>query len=603
VDSSAGGWVLPGQIAGLRAPGTPLAAQMQYRFRDAATAAAVRADVAAVTAALPAGAVTGSQSYLAVRAQEASNIAPFVPFVLAFAVLGLALSALIVANVISGAVVAGYRRIGVLKSIGFSPGQVVAAYTGQAMVPAVAGCLAGVALGNLLAIPVLGQTATVYGVGSLHVPGWVDVAVPLAMCCLTGVSALLPALRAGRFSAVQAIAAGRAPRTGRGYTAHRLLGRLALPRPVTIGLAAPFARPARTAITLTAVLLGATAVTFAVGLGASLNRVADGINHDGAEPVQVFVSPPGRGKAPAPAEAQRAITAALRATPGTLRFVEETGHPITVAGLSQQVAATAFRGDARWTGYPLISGHWYTGPGEAVVGTGFLTDTGKSVGDTVTIVSGRRLVPVKIVGQVFDTDNNGIVLITDWQTLARTGPGPMPGRYDVGLRPGTSAVTYAQAVGRRLAGPYGVAVNARDGFTVVIGLIGTLTLLLAIVAGLGVLNTVVLHTRERVHDLGVFKAIGMTPRQAIAMVVCWVAGTGLVAGVIAVPAGIALHHYVLPAMAAAANVGLPASFLHVYGGWLVAALGLAGLVIAVAGALLPASWAAATRTATALRAE
>jgi putative ABC transport system permease protein len=179
----------------------------------------------------------------------------------------------------------------------------------------------------------------------------------------------------------------------------------------------------------------------------------------------------------------------------------------------------------------------------------------------------------------------------------------MPGLYDVGLRPGTSAVRYAQAVGRRLAGPYGVAVNVRDGFTVVIGLIGTLTLLLAIVAGLGVLNTVVLHTRERVHDLGVFKAIGMTPRQAIAMVVCWVAGTGLVAGVIAVPAGIALHHYVLPAMAAAANVGLPASFLHVYGGWLVAALGLAGLVIAVAGALLPASWAAATRTATALRAE
>jgi len=73
-----------------------------------------------------------------------------------------------------------------------------------------------------------------------------------------------------------------------------------------------------------------------------------------------------------------------------------------------------------------------------------------------------------------------------------------------------------------------------------IGLIGTLTLLLAIVAGLGVLNSIVLSTRERVHDLGVFKAAGMTPRQTIAMVVCWVAGTGLVAGVIAVPAA-ALH--------------------------------------------------------------
>jgi putative ABC transport system permease protein len=254
-------------------------------------------------------------------------------------------------------------------------------------------------LGNLLAIPVLAQTANVYGVGSLHVPVWVDVAVPLAMCCLTGFSALLPALRAGRLSAVQAIAAGRAPRSGGGYAAHRLLGRLALPRPLTIGLAAPFARPARTAITLTAVLLGATAVTFAVGLGASLNRVANGLSHASAEPVQVLMpasgaggipvkngsrKPAGKGGArtvasrsglPTPAEAERAITAALRATPGTLRYVEETGHPISVAGLSQQVAATAFRGDARWTGYAMISGHWYTGPGQAVVGTGFLTDT------------------------------------------------------------------------------------------------------------------------------------------------------------------------------------------------------------------------------------
>jgi putative ABC transport system permease protein len=237
------------------------------------------------------------------------------------------------------------------------------------------------------------------------------------------------------------------------------------------------------------------------------------------------------------------------------------------------------------------------------VGTGFLTDTGKSVGDTVTIVSGRRLVPVKIVGEVFDTDNNGIAMITDWHTLAQTEAQPMPGVYDVALRPGTSATTYVRALERRLGAPYGVAVNVRDAFTVVIGLIGTLTLLLAVVAGLGVLNTVVLHTRERVHDLGVFKAIGMTPRQAIAMVVCWVAGTGLVAGVIAVPAGITLHHYVLPAMAAAANVGLPASFLHVYGGWLVAVLAMAGLVIAAAGALLPAGWAAATSTAVALRAE
>lgn len=48
---------------------------------------------------------------------------------------------------------------------------------------------------------------------------------------------------------------------------------------------------------------------------------------------------------------------------------------------------------------------------------------------------------------------------------------------------------------------------------------------------------------------------------------------------------------------------MPARFVDVYGVPVIVVLGLAGLVIAIAGALAPASWAASTRTATALRAE
>jgi len=134
-------------------------------------------------------------------------------------------------------------------------------------------------------------------------------------------------------------------------------------------------------------------------------------------------------------------------------------------------------------------------------------------------------------------------------------------------------------------------------------LIGTLTLLLALAAGLGVLNTVVLGTRDRVHDLGVFKAVGMTPRQTIAMVVCWIAGAGLAAGVLAVPVSVILHSSVVRAMARAGGSGLPASYVNVFSPAELVLLALAGLVIGVAGALLPASWAARARTASALRAE
>ncbi|MGH3122617.1 MAG: ABC transporter permease, partial [Streptosporangiaceae bacterium] len=352
--------------------------------------------------------------------------------------------------------------------------------------------------------------------------------------------------------------------------------------------------------------LGATAVTFAVGLSSSLNRVVGGLSHSASEPVQIYRN--SQNSFVFSAAQQRTVQAALAAQPGTRRYVAETDNMISVAGLTGQHPLTAFRGPAAWTGYPIISGHWYTGPGQAVVSTGFLTLAGKAVGDTVTIVLGGRPIPLRIVGEDFDARSRGVSVITDWQTLADAHVGTAltaPGQYDIGLRPGVSPASYAQSIGTRLGSSYSTSLNTRNSVVVslMLGLIGTLTVLLALVAGLGVLNTVVLSTRDRVHDLGVFKAIGMMPRQIIAMVVCWVAGTGLVAGLVALPAGMALHHVVLPVMASSANLGLPASYLSVYRGQELVVLALAGVAIAVVGALLPACWAARIRTASALRAE
>jgi putative ABC transport system permease protein len=594
---------------------------MLYRFASARTTAQVNADIAEVRATLPPGALLGADSWLTVKLRDTSSIAPWVPFLVAFGLIGLVMSVLIVANVVSGAVVAGTRRIGVLKSLGFSPGQVVASYIILVAVPAFLGCLAGVVAGNLLSVPLLSRTAKVYGVGALAVPVWVDVAVPLAMLGLAGLAALLLALHAGRMSAVQAIATGRAPRPAHGYAAHRLLGRARLPRPVTIGLAGPFARPSRTMITLAAIAFGVIAVTFGVGLGASVHRVYNDLNLT-AEQVQVNL-PSGpasgsvaKGAGPGPAvpslaAQERAVVAALRAQPGTLHYVAEADDDISVLGLANHLSLTGFGGDASWTGYGLITGHWYSGTGEVDVNTAFLTDTGAKVGDSYTLSSGNRHLAVRIAGEVFDPSEGRTQIIGSTSTLAALDPGLATGQYDVALRPGTNVQAYANGVGAALRhndlgyGNYDISANGGGSqeFSVIIGLIATLTLLLVAVAGLGVLNTVVLQTRERVHDLGVFKAIGMTPQQTVAMVVCSVAGIGLVAGLIAIPAGIALHHYMLPVMGRAAQTDLPPSVLSVYHPLEVVLLALGGLVIAVAGALLPAGWAARTRTASALRAE
>jgi putative ABC transport system permease protein len=274
ITNTADGWVAPGEIARLRVPGTPASAQMLYRFTSAGSYAQVRADAAEVTRALPPGTVTGAASWLAAEDATTGNGAIMEPFVVAFALIGLVMAVLIVGNVVSGAVVAGYHRIGVLKSIGLTPAQVVVVYLSRVGWPALAGCLAGVVAGNLLAVSVLQQSSAAYRVGSQQVPWWASVAALTGMLALTALAALGPALRAGRLSAAEAIAAGRAPRAGRGYAAHRLAARLHLPRPVGLGLAAPFARPARTLVSLAAIAFGATAVIFAFGLHSSLSRAA-----------------------------------------------------------------------------------------------------------------------------------------------------------------------------------------------------------------------------------------------------------------------------------------------------------------------------------------
>ncbi|HLK02349.1 MAG TPA: ABC transporter permease, partial [Streptosporangiaceae bacterium] len=189
-------------------------------------------------------------------------------------------------------------------------------------------------------------------------------------------------------------------------------------------------------------------------------------------------------------------------------------------------------------------------------------------------------------------------------TLAAIGPSP-PNAYAVGVRPGVNPQSYANTLSAQLRGIAEADSKSSYGsdFVAVVSLVVLLTLLLIVVAGLGVLNTVVLQLRERVHDLGVFKSVGMTPRQTIAMVVCSVSVIGLLGGAVAVPFGVWLHHEVLPLMANAASSGIPPTVMTVYPLWMLVLLALAGLLIAVAGALGPAGWAARARTAFALRAE
>ncbi|MER5660579.1 ABC transporter permease [Streptomyces mirabilis] len=284
-------WVVPARIAALTPNGRGAGYETLYRLTTADTAARVAAGRLAVAALVPAGAVSGAQSWLTVKKAADRETALFVPFLLAFGVLGLVMSVLIVGNVVAGTVGAGRRRIGILKAIGFTPHQVVRAYVGQALVPAAIGTALGVVAGHLAIVPVLSETANVYGTGGLAVAPWVDVAAVAGALGLVTVTAWAAAWRAGRLRTVDALAVGRTPSPGRGRRAGRVSALLPFPRPVGLGLARPFARPARSAAMGAAVVFGTVAVTFAVGLSSSLAEEMAARAHDAAD-VTVGVSGP-----------------------------------------------------------------------------------------------------------------------------------------------------------------------------------------------------------------------------------------------------------------------------------------------------------------------
>lgn len=194
-------------------------------------------------------------------------------------------------------------------------------------------------------------------------------------------------------------------------------------------------------------------------------------------------------------------------------------------------------------------------------------------------------------------NNDGLV-------LTHAGDDTVVTSWQVAVADGTSSVSLANSLQKTLS-PLGLQVHNEGGegvdelLILIDALAGLLTLMLVAVAGLGVLNSVVLDVRERVHDIGIHKALGMTPRQTLTTVLSSVALVGLVGGLIGVPAGVAIHRVMLPAMGHGAGVELPGFVMSVYGPLQLTAFALGGLVLAVAGALLPAGWAAKTRTATA----
>lgn len=544
-----------------------------------------------------------SLAILPERATE--DAALFVPFLAVFGVLAAVVAVLIVANLVSGIVISGLRRVGVLKSLGFTPNQVAAIHLGVVELPATTGAVVGAAAGYAIAAALASSSAHDAGI-ALDMPWWIPLVVAAGSVVVVALAALGPTLRARWLPAAAALTAGSAPASGRGLAAQRWWAGRRLPRSVTLGAGLPFARIGRAAPTAASVATGVAVITLSVGTTASVVAFRDlaSPHLDGRVIVSAAEGDAGPGSSiGAPPLDDPALGGELAALPGVDDVGAALHTTVSVNGSDLRSMVRFYRADAALL--PAVSaGRQPAGAGEATAAAKFLARNGFHLGDTITIDDGGAGASVTIVGVTMTMTAGELVL--PWSTLARLDPEALPSEYQVQLSGDDDRAAFTAALAGAHPELYVGAPreNSSDQAAAIVGGVIVLGIILALVSAIGVFNTVLLTVHERRRDLGTLKSIGMTPRQTVALFVTSTAVPGVLGGAVGALLGLAAHRILVPLVTRSGAASFASDILLAAFTWPGALpLALAGLVIAVLGAVLPARRAARTPIAVVLRDE
>ena len=596
-------WSHPDDVAAVRPDAEP-ARQMLYHVTPSATAADLTSATAAIAANLDAHGVVDTLTYLETKTSTEDIASLYVPVLLAFSVFALLAAAFTIANVVSGVVLTSYRDIGVMKAIGFTPNQITTILLGQILLPVAIGTVAGVAAGTFASRPTVEATAQSFGLPASFVPSVPAVLGVFVISLVVSLgAAVVPAVHAGRLSAVGAITRGTAPsnRPGGGRL-RRLALRMPGPIPVRLGVASGAAHPVRATMTLGAVLVGVAAVVFAIGLNLSLLRVMSQLSRDVASPVRAVLVDENADPV--------SLTTTMAALPGTGALVS-IGQGHVTNRLLGQVQLVAYDGDSASLGYELIHGRWFSGPGEVVAPTVTFDETGLEIGDVLELAGSGGSIEVRLVGEILDMadqESDGYVLRGAWSDLQALEPELQASQWEARPSSGVEPHELAAAIRTGTSGQVQAYTQDNDStdeeFLLFLSVVTFMGIVLVAISLGGVFNTVLLETRQRTREMAVLKAVGLTPVQVVTMVVSSVVPVGLVAGLLGVPLGLVFQRAVLGYLGqTAGKTAIPESTFDVFGPILLVGLALAGLLIAATGAYLPAQRAARARIAPVLQAE
>jgi putative ABC transport system permease protein len=515
-------------------------------------------------------------------------------FLNVFGVFSLLAAGLIVANAVGGQVLSQIRDIGILKTIGFTPRQVMLSLLVQNLSLALGASLAGVLIGLLVTPYFLSKTADMLGVpaGASFNPTLLVITVA-AVEAIVAVFTIVPAWRAGRIRAIEALNAGNDQvSSGRSRIAG-LARRLRLPAVAVVGVKDVARRPARTGLTVLALVLAVVTATFSLGIEATLSKTMSDPTVIGGPPYDIV--------AERDAYADAAAREILDSNPDVQSYLVaySTGGRYRNEGFDLR----GYEGNMNSRRWAMREGRMPDRASEAAVSILFASEFGVEVGDriTVSMFAAEGIVPleVEIVGRYVDAEGRVMTVTRD------TLPGDIEAtEYMIKTKPGTDHRAFADELIQASGGNLDPEIlsetisDIRDEFrSVLLGL----NAVLFTIAGLNLLSSLLLSIRERRRDFAILKTVGFTPGQ-VAQAVFWgSAALALVAVAAGLPLGLIATRVMFDVLSSAAGIGKGVGVMP--GVLWLAPLVPGAIAIAALATVIPARRAAAVEVAEVLRYE